>query len=291
MNYKDFKKELMEELWKKGFQTETDTALKNNATVEIIRMTRPFETTAVIYPERLFEEYNDGKMSIKEISDIITKDITTNYKNITDTKESMLNMPVSEKRKKVYLYLIGYANNKELLKTIPHKRFLDMAYVYRLYLDEKAEYTVLLNNENMEFFGFTDENDLFRTAKENTLRDYPVDHIDEDDPVFSFMIAGGLYPVTNKIRRYGFVTVLCEETLKYYTEKFGCGFYIIPSSIHEALIVSEDNGQVMEELYKICKEINDNSNVIALEEVLVTNVYYYDIETKQLNPYKADNLR
>ena len=51
-------------------------------------------------------------------------------------------------------------------------------------------------------------------------------------------------------------------------------FYIIPSSIHEVLILPSDNTSESREILAMIKEINDTQ--VSAEEILSYSLYYYD---------------
>lgn len=55
------------------------------------------------------------------------------------------------------------------------------------------------------------------------------------------------------------------------------GFYILPSSIHECIIVRKGGGLEVKELEKIVRDINMTS-VVKTEEILSDHVYEYDRE-------------
>lgn len=71
------------------------------------------------------------------------------------------------------------------------------------------------------------------------------------------------------------------EALERITQRVSKHFYILPSSIHE-LILIPDSGIVMsvDELKALVTEVNHN--VVAAEEVLTDGVYYYDGEKKEV---------
>lgn len=74
----------------------------------------------------------------------------------------------------VVLTLINAESNKELLKTVPHRTFEDLAIVYRWYLkhDDQGIYSNLVNNDLAERVGMTEEQ-LYKAAVENTSRIFP----------------------------------------------------------------------------------------------------------------------
>lgn len=72
--------------------------------------------------------------------------------------------------------------------------------------------------------------------------------------------------------------------LEQIAEKFGSGFYILPSSVHEVILLpvtTEIRGSVAE-MRSMVREINASDDVPE-EEVLSDEVYYYDREGQELS--------
>ena len=84
-----------------------------------------------------------------------------------------------------------------------------------------------------------------------------------------------MYVVSNKARFLGAATILYKQVLNYLYEKLEGEFYILPSSIHEVIAVS--NVELSEdELKKMVTEINENE--VDYLEVLSDSVYRYNGE-------------
>ena len=70
------------------------------------------------------------------------------------------------------------------------------------------------------------------------------------------------------------------DLLKNFAIACGKDFYILPSSIHEVILVPEFESSDFESLSKMVREINGIS--VAKEEVLSDHAYYYDREMEQV---------
>lgn len=57
-------------------------------------------------------------------------------------------------------------------------------------------------------------------------------------------------------------------------------FYILPSSVHEVLLIPADNQISMSTLSSMVRDVN--SSQLAREEILSDHVYYYSLETDQI---------
>lgn len=82
-----------------------------------------------------------------------------------------------------------------------------------------------------------------------------------------------MYVLTNESRRCGAAAILYEGELDRIGRRLGEDFYILPSSIHEVIIVPMSCGHTREELRKMVKEINITQ--VSQEEYLSDHVYIY----------------
>lgn len=85
-----------------------------------------------------------------------------------------------------------------------------------------------------------------------------------------------MYVISNEEKTFG-ARVLCrKDMLGAFAEKLGGNLYIIPSSVHELILLKDDGaidaGYVREMVYSV----NHDRNAISREEVLSDSVYYYD---------------
>ena len=83
-----------------------------------------------------------------------------------------------------------------------------------------------------------------------------------------------LYVLTNKESVNGANVISCPEVLEKVYEEFGEGYYVLPSSIHEVLLVKESESPGVQELRQTV--FNVNKQEVAPQEVLSYNVFHYD---------------
>ena len=84
-----------------------------------------------------------------------------------------------------------------------------------------------------------------------------------------------MYILTNKEQYNGAVMVCDKDTMDSVAEEIGRNFYILPSSIHEVIIVpNSDEELASDTLRSLVSEVN--STQVAAEDRLSDNVYRYD---------------
>ena len=89
-----------------------------------------------------------------------------------------------------------------------------------------------------------------------------------------------MYVLTNPIRTFGAACILYEGVLEDIGNQLNENFYILPSSIHEVIIVPESKSPNRVELEEMIHEINETQ--VAVEEVLSDKAYYYSRKEKRL---------
>jgi hypothetical protein len=69
-------------------------------------------------------------------------------------------------------------------------------------------------------------------------------------------------------------------------EMIGSGYYVLPSSIHECILVPESAGINEKELCDMVKQAN--RSVVEPKDVLSDNVYHYDKDSRDLSRVNPD---
>lgn len=82
-----------------------------------------------------------------------------------------------------------------------------------------------------------------------------------------------MYVLTNRQKLYGAACMLYPEVLKKIAEKLRQDFYVLPSSVHEVILVPANAETDQESLREIVTDINRTQ--VAEDEVLADSVYYY----------------
>lgn len=92
---------------------------------------------------------------------------------------------------------------------------------------------------------------------------------------------GELFVMSNTKGINGFSAVLYPEALKDFAGIAGKNLYVLPSSVHEALLFPEDTAITPKELQEMVAEVNA-SPAVAEEDILSDSLYYYDREKNEL---------
>lgn len=256
--------------------------------------------TPTLYVNDLYEKY-EKTGDYEEVARMAAETMEYGIKSFnSQIKEECLD--TSKLKDKVFFSLINAEQNRELLNTVPHREFEDLAIVYRWNIGAASDgvYTNLVNNDLAEKEGLT-ENDLYNAASKNTKELFPVS-IKNMNEVISEIIFGeselgeemqeefnevmmetpnehSMYVITNESKLYGAASILYEEPLHELAEKIGSDLYILPSSIHEVIAVSADFGSP-DELAEMVYEINMDQ--VDINDRLSNQVYCYDKDLRTL---------
>ena len=294
MNYQQFIEEVERRVKEKikGNETITvyiHTAVKNNGKERkgITVSEKGIHISPTIYLEEYFQQFQEGKPIEKIVEKILQ--LYEEVKCSHPCEESLL-QNYEELKGKFACKLIHRGKNEKLLNDIPYVPWMDLAIVVFVLL-EVSPYgtaTVLVRKEHLEIWGLT-EAQLFDEAKKNTpillpyqscpmrklLREicpYAVDEGEEEEE--------SLYVLSNKLRSFGAASMLYEGILEKVGQKLGENYYILPSSIHEVIVVPESKSPVKQDLEEMVREINETQ--VEEEEVLSDRVYYFSRKENRL---------
>lgn len=245
-----------------------------------------------IYIDRYYPLYMEG-MPFENIMNEIRSDYIKARDNIP-----MLDLSNIYSREKLFVRVVNYDKNRELLENIPHERYLDMAVTARLLVrnDSYGIASAIVDNNVMERLNMT-KDELFAAAKENSAVIFPptintLQSIIErlSGEYNDFPAPQQIYVMTNTAGNSGASCLVYDGALKYAAEKVGGSFMVLPSSIHEVLLVPSE-GASPEELQEIVAYVN--ATTVSETEYLSDSVYEYDREKDILSiaAEGKDNVR
>ena len=222
-----------------------------------------------IYLEAYYADYKAGTTMAKICRDIMDVLEEQSVLYIFDTS---LVTDFNKVRSNVCFKVINAEKNRELLKTVPHKMFLDLAVVFYIEVSQDMEGTgtILVQNYFLDMWNGVDSNTLYRLALANTQRKYRgrvcnmftviSEVFDEElaNQFFEMVVDGDvpMYVASNVQKVWGAGVILYDNLLKTFAERIGGDFYILPSSTHEVLFVPAYVGFDAESLKQMVQNVN-----------------------------------
>ena len=177
--------------------------------------------------------------------------------------------------------LINAKKNAKLLKKVPNLPILDFAIVFYVMVsvEECESCSILIRNEHMNEWKLP-ISILYQYAKSNTPRlcPYVIKPLEEmfEESSFDVVPQSSLIVLTNDRNVNGASAILYPDMPKHIFEYVGKNYYLLPSSIHEFLIVSDSDLINPLKLREIVRDIN--TNLVDREEFLSDNIYYFNGE-------------
>lgn len=100
---------------------------------------------------------------------------------------------------------------------------------------------------------------------------------------------GNMYVLTNESSTFGAGALFYPDVQEKAAEALGSGYYVLPSSLHEVILVPDTMGISEKELADMVKQANNT--VVQPEEVLSDNVYHYDKASRSLEKVTTEPER
>jgi hypothetical protein len=205
-------------------------------------------------------------------------------------------------KERICYKLVNADRNRELLADAPHIIVCDdLAVLFYILVSNDGEgtATITVRNNMTDLWG-VEEDELFKIALLNTQRlfrgsvmsmasvmmDLLSDRMDDEysSEFFDMVVSEDMVPMyvcSNSQKVNGAGVILYKDLLKQFAEKTGSDFYILPSSIHETLLVPVSDQMEVEALRSMVREVN--ATQVAPEEVLSDNVYIYRREDDKIS--------
>ena len=188
-------------------------------------------------------------------------------------------------RAKIEMTVINKAWNEDAMSGIPHMDFLDLVLYCRIIIDknENGVASMIVQKHMLKEWDISEE-ELWEAAFSNLkTEEFEIKDVNE---VLRFIFPerdltglpdknkfeSALYVLTNKYQNRGAIGMLRTDLLEKFAEWGDCDLYILPSSIHEVLLLA-DNEIPVDELRRMVRSVN--RGVVDEMDRLSDEVYYY----------------
>ena len=240
------------------------------------------EIAPIIFQMQLYEKYLGG-VAIEHIVGTICENLCG--RNFGVSIESIGEWNWAEE--KLFFRLVPYEANKEMLKAVPHIEVLDLAVVFYVMLevDKGSQLVTMVGQKLMELWGVR-KGVLWETALNNTPEILPVSIATLSEMIVEFCQESGMslipeelevsnetYVLTNQYQNHGAACMLYPKVLEKFAEKIGSDIYILPSSVHEVMLVPANeylDEKRLEEMVCIV-----NKTEVDPEDILSSHVYHF----------------
>lgn len=283
MNFNIFTENIVDLVRKKmgkSYEIRVTKVTKNNDVelTGIIVMAKSDNISPTIYLEGLYEEYREGTA----METLVDKIVSIYEDQIRDINLDMEFFRDFEKvRDRIFYKLINFDKNRRLLEDVPYFRWHDLAIVFYYAMEEElvGKASITIHCQHMKMWGQSADS-LYRTAKQNMQDGMPELLISM--PELLAQMTGvpmqredeiPMYVLTNQDKLYGAAALLYSEKMNKLAERMGCDLLILPSSIHEVLLIPDDHQKGYDFYIKMVDEVNRTQ--VEPEEVLSYKLYRY----------------
>lgn len=230
------------------------------------------------------EQFND------EVSEIAYC-IENSYHNIKGQGEDLSGVKELMHDKEAVLKHVNYAiinkeKNESYLQQVPHKEFLDLAIVYKIYLHcNQGVGTITMSYDLMKLCDVSME-ELEAAASKNFTNDeiecFPISDLLRElfGESEAYEADDSLYVIKSGVT--GAAVLANADVLASVAERLDSDLCIFPSSIYEVIAMRVENKKACESEYlkNMVEEVN--ANEVDAQEVLSNSVYYFDRNEKKL---------
>ncbi|MBQ6575254.1 MAG: hypothetical protein IJL90_04025 [Lachnospiraceae bacterium] len=264
------------------------SAVKNNG-VKMSGLSfsrKGYNASPTIYMENYYSDYCNGS----DISEIADRIVTVYRENNMSVK---LDMSFFEDfglvKKKLFIKLINKKKNTGFLEDAPYEDFLDLAMVAYVRISDKkiGNGVIMVRNEHLRLWN-VDAGTVLAAAKKNTHDHdgYNLRHILDvvgsalppsvsNDPVNDFP----MYVATNRKMTNGAAVLTLKDKLKEFGKTIGCDYYVIPSSVHEVILIAKCD-DMTDSIDEMIRDVNSTS--LGPDDVLSDHVYMYSLKDEVL---------
>lgn len=258
----------------------------------LIIMRPGYNISPTIFLNAYYHRYLEGVM----LDDIYQDIINTYYAKLPSKNfDTEFFLDYDKVRPRIIPKLINYDRNHELLKKLPHFRYLDLAVVFQCLVNASGneQASILIHNRHASHWKASTE-DLYEAALANgpllqpyqmsrlsdllNTEPYPSHNENLSDRQVSEEEQPPMYVLTNQVRINGAATILYRGLLHQLSTYFDSDLVILPSSIHEVLLVPfaaspSSPGADLSYYTQMVQEVNETQ--VVDDEILSNNAYFY----------------
>lgn len=278
------------------YEISNTVTMKNNSTeyTGIMFQKKSENLAPTIYIEDLYESYKIQEVTIQ---DAIKEVINRYEKSIKGLQRIRgLNVDYASCQDRIVYRLVSRERNSFILKDMPYIPFLDMAITFHLVvsINDSCMQSLKITRELQQRWGISVEQ-LLKLAKKNTQELLPARVCELSQLVECYMNPKewkleleedltneekmDMIVVSNELGINGASVVLYDGVIEEIANKYESDLYLLPSSIHEMIVVPVGE----DDLQKTFSSMVDNINqrYVAEDEILSDRVYTYRREEKK----------
>lgn len=251
----------------------------------VVLMKESDNLSPTIYLDGLFEEYQDGAY-IEDLAEQIIRlykeqlpagrldmDFFRNFEQVKD---------------RIFYKLVSYNKNRKMLEKLPYYKWNDLALIFYYAMEEEriGRASITIHHQHLKMWEQSLDT-LYAVAQENMKKSMPellVSMKDLLEETTGLKMGEDtylpMYVLTNQEKVYGAAAMLYSEHMKKLAERWQTDLLILPSSIHEVLLLPDDGQNEYAFYRQMVEEVNTTQ--VEPEEVLSYSLYRYCREKAEI---------
>lgn len=233
-----------------------------------------------IYLESFYEKYEDGE----DVDAILSRiaEVRLEHEVANDFDASLVT-DFDKCKHLIVPRLVSVDMNMEMLEKRPHTLMDELAVFYCIHLDccKDGTASIAITNDILKMWDM-DVEDLHELAVNNLPSVLPSTFKGMSEVMMEMTgmefpdVDEKMFVLSNVQKVNGASALLDKEIMKAVIDRVGTDFYILPSSLHEVLIVPADAGMDVSDLEAMVREVNDTQ--VSIEGKLSDFVFKYSAD-------------
>ena len=305
MEFNDFCAAIVDGLKEKypNYEIEARQINKTNVVKKGVSIRRNSSAISpTVYLDDLYKNIEEANQAIQMITTVI-RDCEKRDDTLNLDFDPYVITDWNSVKERIVPVFINHERNGHIIRTCPHKQFLDLEVVFYYILEahtlSEGYGSILITNKIMETWPDDITLDvLYHTAKQNVfILDCNVSHISSiitkimRNQGFPEAMIRGLtlcvgdtpgYIITNKFDYRGSNLVFANgDICERIAEEYDNDLYILPVSVHEVMVLPVTGSEDINSMKQMVKQINKTE--LKPEDFLSDSIYYYDRKTKKVS--------
>ena len=259
------------------------------------------DAAPTIYVDDLYQEYTEGTRL-----GYLAVEVANRYTESRNTPvPPAVDLSFDNVKDRLTVRPIEKSRNRDFLRNMPHVSVGNgLAVICDINMgeDRVGDWRIAVNNSVLEQLG-VDSETLFAEAMRSSMAVEPpmlidmtsalfspekVNLLDRSEPI-SPEDKGSMFVLTNASGSLGASVLFYPEVKEKAAEIIGTGYYVLPSSVHEVILVPEAPGIQEKDLCEMVKQAN--RTVVESKDILSDNVYHYSREDRRLDKVDPEKDR
>lgn len=240
------------------------------------------------YIDGAYEDYKDGCETLDSIADELIRQ-ADGLQPFPAIPTKMQDFSFDAVQDKLSIRVAEIQRNKEFFEKTPYKKdYFGLGLGMMADINFNSEYRTAVNEQLMEQFNNEGHSkaEVLMTALRNASKINPPKFSDMmgamfgggnnllDDEDYEWDNDGSMFVLTNESGIFGASALFYPGVIDRISEILGVGFYILPSSVHEVIILPDVGNHNADDLKQMVMQAN--RTVVEPKDVLSDNVWYYN---------------